>query len=280
MKPLKLQAEKNGVQSMDLQIGRKRDMVMAGGITMPTTQMIPEWRAAADEIWAVLNRTAQIQEEIDKLVKETAQEMKVRGAEIDQRFQETDKLVKENAEEMKVRSAEIDRRFQETDRRFQETDRRFQETDKIIKENAKAISELGRRFGESVEYMVAPNLAERFKEMNYEFTRAFQNKYIKDSRDAVLAEVDTFLENSANVAAVETKVKPSIEDVKDHVKRMEKLRVYADAHNDKRKYLGAIAGMVVKQNVKDFALKNGFFVLEPSGSTFSITAPPDSPREW
>jgi hypothetical protein len=38
--------------------------------------------------------------------------------------------------------------------------------------------------------------------------------------------------------------------------------------------------MVVKQNVKDFALKNGFFVLEPSGSTFSITAPPDFPREW
>jgi molybdopterin converting factor small subunit len=154
------------------------------------------------------------------------------------------------------------------------------ETKKLVKENAKAIGELGRRFGESVEYMVAPNLVKRFKELNYVFTRVFQNKYVNNSRDAVLAEVDTFLENGDKIAAVEAKVKPSIEDVKDHIKRMEKLRVYADAHNDKRKYLGAIAGMGVKQNVKDFALKNGFFVLEPSSSTFSITAPSDSPREW
>jgi hypothetical protein len=228
---------------------------MRGGISMPTTQMMPEWRAVADEIWAVL--------------KENALQMK-----------ETDKLVKEAAQEMKVRGAEIDRRFQETEKQIKETEKLAKETDKIIKENAKAIGELGRRFGESVEYMVAPNLVERFKEMNYEFTRAFQNKYVKDSRDAVLAEVDTFLENGDKIAAVEAKVKPSIENVKDHIKRMEKLRVYADAHNDRRKYLGAIAGTIVKQNVKDFALKNGFFVLEPSGSTFSIIAPHDSPKEW
>lgn len=190
---------------------------------MGTTQMIPEWRTTADEIWAVLNRTTKMQEETDKQIKETAAQMK-------------------------------------------ETDKR--------------ISELGKRFGEAVEYMVLPNLVARFREEGYEFTKASSNPYVTDSKHAILAEVDAFLENGDKVMIVESKAKPSVYDVKDHVKRMAKLRAYADLHNDSRKYLGAIAGMVVNKNVKDFVLKNGFFVLEPSGVTFSITTPPGSPQEW
>jgi hypothetical protein len=35
-------------------------------------------------------------------------------------------------------------------------------------------------------------------------------------------------------------------------------------------------------NEKAFAMKNGFYVLEPSGETFTITEPngDNSPREW
>jgi hypothetical protein len=40
--------------------------------------------------------------------------------------------------------------------------------------------------------------------------------------------------------------------------------------------------MIFKDNVKEFALKTGFYVIEPSGETFIITAPEgvNSPREW
>ena len=48
---------------------------------------------------------------------------------------------------------------------------------------------------------------------------------------------------------------------------MEKLRRYADLHHDQRKYWGAVAGMVVSNNERDYALKNGFYVIVPSGDT-------------
>jgi hypothetical protein len=41
--------------------------------------------------------------------------------------------------------------------------------------------------------------------------------------------------------------------------------------------------MVVAENVKNYSLKNGLYVLEPSGETFVITEPGSkgySPHEW
>jgi hypothetical protein len=73
--------------------------------------------------------------------------------------------------------------------------------------------------------------------------------------------------------AVEIKTKPGIDDINDHIERMEKLRIYADLHNDKRVYLGAIAGVVFSESNKIKTLKKGMYVLEPSGDTFKITEP-------
>jgi hypothetical protein len=82
--------------------------------------------------------------------------------------------------------------------------------------------------------------------------------------------------------AVEIKTKPTIDDIHDHIERMEKLRAYADLHNDKRVYLGAVAGVVFNESEKTYTLKKGLYVIEPSGETFKITEPRDKyrPREW
>jgi hypothetical protein len=82
--------------------------------------------------------------------------------------------------------------------------------------------------------------------------------------------------------AVETKVRPSVDDVARHVERMEKLRGYADSRGDSRKYLGAIAGVVIEKRVRECILENGFYIVEPSGDTFNIIAPEGKyrPREW
>ena len=63
---------------------------------------------------------------------------------------------------------------------------------------------------------------------------------------------------------------------------MEKLRKYADLHDDRRKYLGAMAGVVFSESEKIYALKKGFYVIEPSGETFTITEPQGSyhPHVW
>ncbi|MDR2446463.1 MAG: hypothetical protein LBD58_04095 [Treponema sp.] len=63
---------------------------------------------------------------------------------------------------------------------------------------------------------------------------------------------------------------------------MEKLRKYADLHNDKRTYPGAVAGVSFNDNEKVYALKKGVYVIEPSGGTFNIIEPKGCcrPREW
>jgi hypothetical protein len=44
--------------------------------------------------------------------------------------------------------------------------------------------------------------------------------------------------------------------------------------------MGAVAGVVFGDEEKDYALKKGLYVIEPSGETFNITAPAGSPQEW
>jgi hypothetical protein len=179
--------------------------------------------------------------------------------------------------------------FQETDRKFQETDRSFQElrdqikaTDRQMKETDKKVGELTNRFGDMVEHMVVPNLLAKFKELGFTFEVATRDYKIADEKNGIFVEVDAFLQNGDKVMIVEIKATPTTKDVSDHIKRMEKLRKYADLHNDSRKYLGAIAGVVTSESVKNNALKNGFFVVVPSGDTFNIIRPEGKYhiREW
>jgi hypothetical protein len=178
---------------------------------------------------------------------------------------------------------ETDRKMQETDRIVQENARQLKETDRQMKETDKRVGEITNRFGDMVEHMVVPNLVARFQELGFTFTRAGPNVKIVDREHDIITEIDAFLENGDKVMIVEIKTKPNIEDIQDHLERMEKLRAYADLRRDTRKYLGAIAGVVVDEGVKNYALKNGFYVLEPSGETFTITEPASkgyAPREW
>jgi methyl-accepting chemotaxis protein len=183
---------------------------------------------------------------------------------------------KETAEQMKAMGVETDRRLQETAEQMNETSRQMKETDKRV-------GELTGRFGDIVEHMVVPNLVARFQDLGFAFTKVSRNVKITDEQKRVIAEIDALLENGDFTVSVEIKSKPRIEYINDHIERMEKLKNYADSHNDKRKYLGAVAGVAFDDSVKTYALKNGFYVLEPSGETFTITRPQDrgyTPREW
>jgi len=154
------------------------------------------------------------------------------------------------------------------------------ETDRIVKENAKQIGKLGNRFGEMVEYMVVPNLREKFREFSLDFPQTNSGTVVSDYDNNIFLEIDVFLQNGDKAMLVEVKTKLITEDVKEHVKRLEKMRTYADLHGDKRTFLGAVAGVVVTPNVKKYALGQGFYVIEPSGETFYITPPNGKPKEW
>jgi hypothetical protein len=187
-------------------------------------------------------------------------------------LQEVAAMQRKSAEEYEQQRRKSDEEFKQWKK----------EIDSIVKNNARIVGKLGGRFGEMVEYMVVPNLLKKFRKLGFVFDKAYQQTTIEDPENNIFTEVDITLENGDKVMIVEVKSKPSTEDIAEHIERMRKVRTHADLHGDRRKFLGAIAGMVFNDNEKRFAMKNGFYVIEPSGETFIITAPEGdcSPKEW
>jgi hypothetical protein len=144
------------------------------------------------------------------------------------------------------------------------------------------IGNIGNRLGSLIESIVSPNMHRKFNALGYAFTRMNTRVVYEDAHGETLAEVDMLLENGEYALAAEVKSALTVEDVKAHAERMCVLRVYADAHKDTRRYLGAVAGGIVSRQARDYAHKSGFFVLEQSGDTVGIAEPPEAwqPKAW
>ena len=174
---------------------------------------------------------------------------------------------------------------------LQEVGKKQEEHAKAMEEQRKSQKETERqfnkrfgdyenRFGKVVESMIASNLCEKFRELGFDFIKANNGTKIEDHKNNIHMEIDVTLENGETAMLVEIKTQLTAEDVKDHIIHLEKMRRCADLRGDKRTFFGAIAAVVAPSNVKKYALKQGFFVIEPSGETLKITPPPYRPKEW
>jgi hypothetical protein len=214
--------------------------------------------ASFQKIWKILEENAAAYKELRESQKETARQM-----------EETDRKMEETARQIK-----------ETDWQIKETDRQIKETDRQIKEYNKRFGDMNNRFGEIVEYMVAPKLREKFKEMGLIFENTYQNADVSSEEHDISFEIDILLGNGDKAMLVEVKTKLRTEHINDHIERLEKMRKYADIKGDNRTFLGAVAGVIITKDVKKYALKQGFYVIEPSGETFNITTPNGEPKTW
>jgi hypothetical protein len=169
---------------------------------------------------------------------------------------------------------------EETDRIVKEVGRKQEETSRQMVEYNKRFGDFTNRFGEVVEYMIAPNLCDKFDEFGYDFDTASSNYRRKDRKNNISFQVDVMLENGDKAMLVEIKTSLETADVKEHIERLEKMRKYADLHGDKRSFLGAVAGVIIEDQVKEYALAEGLFIIEPSGESFNITKPNIKPKEW
>jgi hypothetical protein len=88
------------------------------------------------------------------------------------------------------------------------------------------------------------------------------------------------LENGEKAMLIEAKTKLTIERIDKHIIRLNKMRNYANLHGDKRIFLGAVAGIVITDEIKDYALSQGFYFIEYSGENFYITSPSGKPKEF
>ena len=174
--------------------------------------------------------------------------------------------------------------LQETDRVIKESQRetakRQEETDRIVKEIGKRLGDFTNSFGEVVEHMISPNLLEKFKAIGFDFEEASTRHKIRNKKYDISFEIDVFLQNGDTAMLVEIKSNLTISDINKHVIRLEKMRRWADLRGDKRRFLGAVAGIAIEGDAKEYALNQGFFFIDPSGENFNITVPFDKPKEW
>jgi len=179
---------------------------------------------------------------------------------------------------------EIGKKQEETDRIVKETAENLKETERVLKEkNTEFYEKLGHLtnlFGDVTEAMVAPKICEKFNEFGFNFLRANPNPRFNDRVNKISFEVDIMLENSDKALLIEAKTKLTDERVDKHILRLEKMRKYADLHGDKRIFLGAVAGIVVTDEIRDYALSKGFYFIEYAGDNFYITPPSGKPKEW
>ena len=171
--------------------------------------------------------------------------------------------------------------LQETDRILKETFKRSErERKKSEKEFNKKLGEYINLFGEVTEYEMAPKMREKFIELGLDFPRANRNVSIRDKINSIFLEIDVLLENDGIAILVEIKTKLTVDRINDHIERLEKMRKYADLRGDKRTFLGAVAGVVVTDKERYYALDQGFYLIEPAGQNLNITPPNGKPKEW
>jgi hypothetical protein len=207
-----------------------------------------------EEILELFREVAEAQKETAR----TSQETKRMFQETERKFQDTDRKFQET-----------DRKFQETDRKFQETDRRIQETDRLVRELSKTFGGWSNRLGEFVEEMVRPAVVRLFRSRGLEVHQVMRDVTAVNLDGEEGIEVDLLITNAQTAIGVECKSRLTLEDVQEHLARLAKFKRLFPQYADYR-LMGAVAAMVLPDEVARYAYRQGLFVLAQSGDTILI----------
>jgi hypothetical protein len=73
-----------------------------------------------------------------------------------------------------------------------------------------------------------------------------------------------------------------MKDVDEHLKRIQLIRQYPPEQIGSKILLGAMTGGLVDLDVRKYAYKSGFFVLELTGESVRLIPPPEEfePKQW
>jgi hypothetical protein len=176
--------------------------------------------------------------------------------EITLRSQETDRQIKEVVEQSK-----------ETEVKFKETEVKFKETDRKIKEVTASIGKLGNRLGDFIEDAVRPAAVRLFQERGIAVHEVYQN--VTMQRDGEGLEIDLLVVNDGKAVGVECKSNLKVDDVNEHLERLAKLKRLSPKYRH-YKLMGALAAMVIPDNVARYAMSKGLFVIGQSGEHLVI----------
>jgi hypothetical protein len=144
----------------------------------------------------------------------------------------------------------------------------------------KRLGELSNRIGDVTEYSFVPDaLMQRFIELGYDLDVHARDFKVKDEKRQVVAEFDMMFQNCNDLIVVEIKTKlleRHIDDLIERIKKVKPLNFFKD-----KKISGAVAGAVITDNVKVYAMKHGLFVVEETGENVIVLSDNKfKPQKW
>jgi len=160
----------------------------------------------------------------------------------------------------------------------------FLETREQIKATNKAVASLSDRVGDMSEKLLGGgNLVDQFRELGHKVKTHSRHKVFGKKGTAESGEIDLFLEDGDVAILVEAKTTLKMDDVRDHIERMEKYRRFVDADGKNgMRFIGAVAGTVIAENIIKFAHDNGLYVIIQSARAIEIVAQPEGfvAKKW
>ena len=136
-----------------------------------------------------------------------------------------------------------------------------------VKEVNKNIGRLTNRLGEFVEEAVRPSAVRLFRERGIDIHEVQQN--VSAKRDGEALDIDLLVVNNEDVVVIECKSNLSIDDVNVQLERLEKVKRLLPRYKDCR-ILGAVAGMVIPDNVATYAIRKGLYVIGQNGEHLEL----------
>jgi hypothetical protein len=127
----------------------------------------------------------------------------------------------------------------------------------------------GGRLGEFVEEMVKPAAVKLFQDRGLDVHQISKNLVAYDDNGQFVSEIDLLVINKATAIAIECKSKLSIDDVKEHLERLQKFKQHFPQY-ETYQLLGSVAAMVIPDEVGRYAYQKGLFVMAQSGNTILI----------
>jgi len=204
----------------------------------------------ADDVWRLLGELAEAQKETERKFQES-----------EHRLQETERLLKEQSHA--------------TDRLLKE---QSQATDRKIQQVSQQIGKLGNRLGEFVEWQVRPAALRLFQARGIAVHELSADVSIQ--RDGEGMEIDLLAINSTEAVLIEVKSKLTQADVDEHLERLGKFKRLMPRYQDVQA-MGAVAAMVVPDDVARYAYRQGLFVMAQSGDNVVILNDAQfQPRAW
>lgn len=155
----------------------------------------------------------------------------------------------------------------EVEKSIQEVWAQIKETSKEVSQLSKTVNALTGKWGRFVEGLLVPAVKRLFQERGVLIDKVYQRvKVEKNGRDM---EVDILAINSQYAVLIEAKSSLSVEDVKDHLERLEQFKTFFPEYRE-RQVFGAVAGIVIEENADRYAYRQGLFVIGQSGETVKI----------